>query len=79
MIIIDVREVSEYFKDGNVKGSVNIPLSQIGEKISIFNKDQEILIVCKSGKRAGIAVDLIKELGYTNVTNGGSWESFKKE
>lgn len=79
MIVIDVREELEYLKEGYIKGSLNIPLSKIGEKISIFNKDQDIVLVCKSGRRAGVAVELLKELGYSNVKNGGSFSSFQKE
>lgn len=79
-MIIDVRSKLEFNNEGNINGSINIPIEKLAEHIRLFEDNQniEIFIVCKSGNRARIAVDLLNELGYTNIVNGGGWESFSK-
>jgi rhodanese-related sulfurtransferase len=76
-MIIDVREPHEY-SGGHIKGSKNIPLRQLPDRISQFNaKDQEIIMVCASGGRSSSAAGYLVREGYTNICNlsGGmmSW------
>jgi len=64
-VIIDVREKDE-FEAEHVKGSLHVPLSQfaaIAPKILSELKGQEVHIMCRSGKRAGLAKDQIKSMG----------------
>jgi phage shock protein E len=71
-IFIDVREADE-FAAGHVVGAVNIPLSQIpsGTKnLEDIPKDAAIVLYCRSGNRSAIALNLLKQLGYTNPVNG---------
>ena len=77
-IIVDVRTKGEY-AGGHIKGSVNIPLNQLGDSLKKFkNKDQVIITCCASGMRSASAKSVLKGEGYTNVHNGGSWLSLKK-
>lgn len=72
--IIDVRSKAE-FATGHVKGSINIPLEQIGsstEKLKSYNK---IITCCRSGNRSGMAKRTLESKGFKNVTNGGSWQN----
>lgn len=79
-IWIDVRSADEY-AGGHVEAAVNIPHTEIAGKISAVSgdKNQEIKLYCRSGKRAGMAKQTLEQMGYTNVTNIGGYEEAKIE
>lgn len=66
--IIDVRERDEY-NLGHLNTSVNIPMSEIRERIDEIPKDRPIYLHCKSGQRSYNVCLLLKHLGFTNVFN----------
>lgn len=66
--ILDVREKNEY-EAGHINGSVNIPLSEIRDRIGELPKDREIFIHCKSGQRSYNACLLLQHLGFKDVYN----------
>ncbi len=70
-LIIDVREPIEY-KMGHVKGAINIPVSRIhtARELEEIEKETEIILYCRSGSRSGMAISIMRQLGYTNLTNG---------
>ena len=70
--ILDVREQDEY-DAGHIPGAILIPYTQIGEKANemLPDKDQLILVYCRSGRRSKIAVEALVELGYTNIKEFG--------
>lgn len=72
-MLVDVRNPDEY-KSGHVKGSVNIPLNQISQKIDKFKNKNTIIVFCRSGARSKMAQSILKSNGITNVINGGGWE-----
>lgn len=75
--LIDVREFSEYQKE-HLSGAVNIPLSQIRDfDITELAEDQKILVYCQTGSRADIAVTMLRQRGFKNVSNLGSLDSAK--
>jgi len=66
-LILDVRSADEY-KDGHIKGAVNISHTDIGSYADLLPpQDNEIVVHCYSGKRAAIAEATLADLGYTNV------------
>lgn len=71
---IDVRGADEY-NQAHVEGAVNIPHTEISEKIAgvTTNKDDEINLYCRSGRRAGIAKEALEKMGYTHVINHGGY------
>ncbi|HNQ61009.1 MAG TPA: rhodanese-like domain-containing protein [Bacteroidia bacterium] len=70
--IIDVRTPEE-FSDGNVSGSINIPLHEIPDRIEELKQIQgQIILCCASGGRSGQATAFLKQQGI-NCENGGSW------
>lgn len=73
-LIIDVRTVGEY-ENGHIKGSLNIPLSNIEEAMSWLIKDVPIIVVCESGSRSAQAKNILETNGYKKVYNGGSWNN----
>ncbi len=66
--IVDVREKHEY-EQGHLKNSVNIPLSEIRERMSEIPKDKPVYLHCRSSQRSYNAVMALKNSGYDNVIN----------
>ena len=71
-VIIDVREPGE-FAGGHVKGAINIPPSELmsgSDKLSKIPKDAPIIVYCVSGSRSNVTMNILQNLGYTDITNG---------
>lgn len=66
--IVDVREANE-FAQGAVKGAVNIPLSELRERMEEIPTDIPVYVHCRSSQRSYNAVMALNNSGYTNVTN----------
>ena len=79
-ILLDVRTKGEY-ESGYIPGAINIPLSDIDEKIISFlpDKSQMILVYCRSGNRSRGASDKLSKLGYSNVLEIGGINAWKGE
>lgn len=77
-IWIDVRSAEE-FQAGHLEGAVNIVHTEIAAKIATVtqDKDAEIQLYCRSGRRSGLAEAELKKLGFTNVHNAGGYEALK--
>ncbi len=71
--LVDVRTPAE-FASGNVKGSINIPLDQVSSNLNRFKENQNIVVFCRSGNRSGQAKSILEQNGFSNVTNGGTWQ-----
>jgi phage shock protein E len=75
--ILDVRSRGEY-AGGHIKGSVNIPLDQLGANLHrLPQKQVPIITCCASGIRSASAKTILKAAGYTKVYNGGNWEKLQ--
>ena len=74
-LLLDVR-TKEEFKAGHVKGSINIPLTEIPHEYRKLNKDNPIIAICESGVRSAQVVRLLNSKGFQSY-NGGSWKSFR--
>ena len=77
-IIIDAREQYEY-DDGHIPGAILIPYDKITDcaENELPDKDQLILVYCRSGRRSKIAAEELAKLGYANVKEFGGiidWE-----
>lgn len=73
---IDVRGADEY-EAGHLPEAILIPHDQIAVLITekVSDKDADIHLYCRSGRRADMARDLLLQMGYTRVTNHGSLEN----
>ena len=71
-IILDTREQDEY-DSGHIPGAVLIPYTEIEERAEemLPDKDKQILVYCRSGRRSKIAAEYLVGLGYTNVKEFG--------
>ncbi len=72
---IDVREPHE-FTEGHVKDAINLPLSKLSSsphqvlKDIPINEEVDIIVYCRSGGRAGVAISIMSSFGYKKLTNG---------
>ena len=71
-IILDVRTIEEY-NDGHIPSAICIPNETIDENVvdKLPNKEQLILIYCRSGNRSKQATIKLKDLGYLNLIEFG--------
>lgn len=79
-IILDVR-TDEEFIEGHIPGAILIPDYEITASANAMlpNKDQLILVYCRSGRRSKLAAETLSELGYTNVKEFGGIIDWKYE
>ena len=65
LILVDVRSPQEY-EEGHLQNSINLPVYKLKDdyKKVLPNKEQEIIIYCKSGTRSKKAVTIVQELRY---------------
>lgn len=70
LVLLDVRTVEE-FESGHIRNSINIPheilLSNI-DLVSEYN-DEQLVVYCRSGKRASLVIEVLKKHGFTNVVD----------
>ena len=71
-IILDVRSREEY-DQGHIPGAILIPDTEIEAKAAdlLPDKDQLILVYCRSGRRSKLAAQSLADLGYTNIREFG--------
>jgi len=71
-IILDTRTQEEY-NESHIPGAILIPYDEILEKAeSMLNdKNQQILVYCRSGRRSKLAAKDLQKLGYTNIKEFG--------
>jgi phage shock protein E len=76
---IDTRTPEEY-QAGHLPGAVLIPYEVIGDRIGEVTNDKnaDIRVYCRSGRRSGVAKDTLEALGFTRVTNEGGYEDILK-
>lgn len=78
-IIVDVRRDDEY-KAGHILGAVLLTMETITAETAakvLPNKNQMILIYCRSGRRSKIAAQNLLDLGYTNLIEFGGILDYK--
>ena len=71
-IILDVRTQEEY-DQGHIPGAIPIPDTEINAKAEevLTDKEQLLLVYCRSGRRSKLAAEALVELGYTNIKEFG--------
>ncbi|VUD68793.1 Thiosulfate sulfurtransferase PspE [Thalassocella blandensis] len=70
---IDVRSEEEYKAD-HISGDTRITYTEIVPRVTalIPDKNADIVLYCRSGRRAGLAKEALEAMGYLHVVNGGS-------
>jgi len=80
-LILDVRTEEEY-QSGHIQDALNIPYDQLGDRLAELGieKSDEVVVYCRSGRRAGIAQALLQAQGYTQVRDlVGHWLEWSAE
>ncbi len=79
-IILDVRRPDE-FAAGHIPNAINVPNESIGtsEIPELPDKDQLIMVYCRSGRRSKEASEKLVKLGYTNIVEFGGILDWKGE
>ena len=79
-IILDVRRPDE-FAAGHIPGAINVPNETIGtaEISELPDKNQLIMVYCRSGRRSKEASEKLVKLGYTNIVEFGGILDWKGE
>lgn len=69
-VFLDVRTEAEVTR-GKIENSIHIPLEKVAERtaVVISDKNTKIIACCLSGARSEAAVNILKNLGYTDVCN----------
>lgn len=65
--IIDVRTEEEY-KNGHIKNAINIPLDKIMENDFDLDKNEKLVIHCRTNGRSKMAIVMLSDLGYKDLT-----------
>lgn len=66
--LVDVREHEEVAQ-GMIPGAKHIPLQELTSRYTEINRGEEIIFVCRSGNRSGMACQFLANLGYQRVKN----------
>jgi phage shock protein E len=68
LVVLDVRTPEE-FAEGHVPGAVNVPHDQVGTRLGELQslKDKDVVVYCRSGRRAGMAADVLQQAGFTRL------------
>lgn len=72
IVILDVRTQEEY-GEKHIPGAVLLPLDDVEQKAHVVlpEKDQTILVYCRSGRRSKLAAEALVKQGYTNILEFG--------
>jgi adenylyltransferase/sulfurtransferase len=68
LALVDVREPNEY-QICRIPGATLVPLGEIPRRYAELSKDDELVIICKSGARSGKAADFLRSVGFKRVLN----------
>lgn len=69
-LLIDVRTPQE-FASGHIQGAINIPVEEIGQRLSEVPQDKPIVLYCRSGNRSNQASGILVNAGYTGIYDLG--------
>jgi rhodanese-related sulfurtransferase len=70
--ILDVRTKAEFQSHSHSKAR-NIPLDQLQGRLKELDKAKPVLVCCESGSRSASALAILKQAGFSEVANLGSW------
>ncbi len=78
-ILVDVRTKAEY-DDGHIDGAMLISLDELEGVVEekLENKDTPVVVYCRSGRRSGIAAEILLSKGYKSIYDLGAMSSWKE-
>jgi rhodanese-related sulfurtransferase len=79
LFVLDVRTPQEYAA-GHVPGAVNVPYDQVASHLAEIPKDKDVVLYCRSGRRTGLAAEVLEANGYTKLGHlQGDMEAWLKD
>lgn len=76
--LLDVREVHE-FRTGHIPGAFLLPLGELSARLKELPRDREILVICRSGNRSGMATRQLHSAGYNAVNLSGGMIGWQRQ
>lgn len=71
VVVLDIRKPEDFAK-GHLEGAINIPMAEIGERMTEIPFDQEIAVICYSGQTAAQTTGVLRMAGYNaKIITGG--------
>jgi sulfur-carrier protein adenylyltransferase/sulfurtransferase len=68
--LIDVREPDEFVGElGHLPGAISVPMATLADASASWKKDDEYLLICRSGGRSGVSAQAMVRAGFTRVVN----------
>ncbi len=68
--LIDVREPHEYTGDlGHIAGAELVPLATVGAAAAAWDRDADVVLICRSGNRSGRAAAALVSMGFKGLIN----------
>lgn len=74
---LDVRSKQEFAKNGSQQ-AINIPISQLSDRIIEVDKNKTVLVFCESGGRSLMAKKMLQMKGFKKVINIKDWRAWNK-
>jgi phage shock protein E len=78
-VVIDVRTPGEV-AEGHLTGALLLDIQDPGfrDAIAELPRDEAYFVYCRSGNRSGQAIELMRELGFTDLVNGGAYDDLAR-
>jgi len=73
-VVVDVRSPEE-FRGGHNKGSINIPVQILEDRLDELDKEKPLIVCCASGGRSASALRILKHHGFQHVLDAGPWQN----
>jgi len=77
VLVIDVRQPAEW-RRGHIRGSLNLPLTQLASRLHRLPNDKTIVAVCASGHRSALAARTLQRAGYPSENLKGGLHAWRR-
>jgi rhodanese-related sulfurtransferase len=79
LFLVDVREDEEIAYYGKIPEAVHIKMGDIPERLSVLDKENEYIMICKAGVRSEHVCQYLSSLGYNVINMEGGMMSYEGE
>lgn len=76
-LLLDVREINEW-NAGHAPEAVHVPLGELGSHVDRLDPAQEIVVICRSGRRSDDAAGALRSIGFDAFNLAGGMQAWQK-